>query len=319
MKHGSITRHLFAAAVAGGALVGHGPAHAADKLTVMLDWLVNPDHAALIVAQEKGYFAEAGLDVELIAPADPNDPPKMVAAGKADLAVDYQPQLQMQVGEGLPLARIATLVATPLNCLMALKDGPIHSIADLKGKKVGFSVAGFEDALLGAMFEKNGIALKDVTLVNVNFTLTTPVIEGQVDAVIGAFRNVEVNQMALAGHPARAFYPEEEGVPAYDELILVANKDKLADPRFKRFVGAVERATLFVENHPDEAWALFIKNHKDLDDDLDKRAWADTIRRLDADPAALDRDRYTKFAAFLTARGLLNNPPPVESYAVEPR
>jgi len=319
MKHGSITRHLFAAAVAGGALVGPGPAHAADKLTVMLDWLVNPDHAALIVAQEKGYFAEAGLDVELIAPADPNDPPKMVAAGKADLAVDYQPQLQMQVGEGLPLARIATLVATPLNCLMALKDGPIHSIADLKGKKVGFSVAGFEDALLGAMFEKNGIALKDVTLVNVNFTLTTPVIEGQVDAVIGAFRNVEVNQMALAGHPARAFYPEEEGVPAYDELILVANKDKLADPRFKRFVGAVERATLFVENHPDEAWALFIKNHKDLDDDLDKRAWADTIRRLDADPAALDRDRYTKFAAFLTARGLLNNPPPVESYAVEPR
>jgi len=300
------------------AMVAASPARAADKLTVMLDWLVNPDHAALIVAQEKGYFADAGLEVELIAPADPNDPPKMVAAGKADLAVDYQPQLQLQVNEGLPLVRIATLVATPLNCLMVLADGPIKSIADLKGKKVGFSVSGFEDAMLGAMFEKNGLALKDVTLINVNFALTAPVIEGQVDAVIGAFRNVEVNQMALAGHPARAFYPEEEGVPAYDELILVANKDKLADPRFKRFVSAVERATLYIENHPSDAWALFIKNHKDLDDDLNKRAWADTLPRLAADPAALDHDRYARFGAFLVARGLVKNLPPVDSYAVEP-
>jgi len=294
-------------------------ASAADKLTVILDWLVNPDHAALIIAQEKGYFAEAGLDVELIAPADPNDPPKLVAAGKADLAVDYQPQLQMQVNEGLPLVRIATLVATPLNCLMTLESGPIKSIADLKGKKVGFSVSGFEDVLLGTMFAKNGINPKDVTLVNVNFALTAPVIEGQVDAVIGAFRNVEVNQMALAGHPARAFYPEEEGVPAYDELILVANKDKVADPRFKRFVAAIERATLYTENHPAEAWALFIKNHKDLDDDLNKKAWADTLPRLATDPAALDHDRYARFAAFLAAQGLIKNPPAVETYAVEPQ
>ncbi len=158
-----------------------------------------------------------------------------------------------------------------------------------------------------------------MTLINVNFTLTAPVIGGQVDAVIGAFRNVEVNQMALAGHPARAFYPEEEGVPAYDELILVANKDKLTDPRFKRFVAAVERATLYIENHPSEAWALFIKNHKDLDDDLDKKAWSDTLPRLAADPAALDHERYARFAAFLAARGLVKNLPPVESYAVEPR
>jgi putative hydroxymethylpyrimidine transport system substrate-binding protein len=300
-------------------VIAVSPAAAADKLTIVLDWLVNPDHAALVVAQEKGYFAEANLDVDLIAPADPNDPPKLVAAGKADLAVDYQPQLQMQIGEGLPLVRVATLVSTPLNCLMVLNDGPIKSIADLKGKKVGFSVSGFEDALLSAMFEKNGIALTDVTLVNVNFTLVPPVLAGQVDAVIGAFRNVEVEQMAVAGHPARAFYPEEEGVPPYDELILIANKDKAADPRFKRFVAAVERATLFIENHPAEAWFLFIKNHKDLDDELNRRAWAATLPRLAADPAALDHARYARFAAFLEQRGLVKTLPPVESYAIEPR
>ncbi|MDE0729010.1 MAG: ABC transporter substrate-binding protein, partial [Alphaproteobacteria bacterium] len=96
------------------------PAKAADKLVVILDWFVNPDHATLLVAQEKGYFTAAGLEVELIAPADPNDPPKLVAAGKADLAISYQPQLHVQVDQGLPLRRIATLVSTPLNSLVVL-------------------------------------------------------------------------------------------------------------------------------------------------------------------------------------------------------
>jgi len=308
-------RHALAAAALLVAAVQ--PASAADKLTVVLDWFVNPDHAALVVAQEKGFFAEAGLDVELIAPADPNDPPKLVAAKKADLAVGYQPQLQMQVGEGLPLVRVATLVATPLNSVVALARGSVKSIADLKGKKVGYSVAGFEDAILAAMLEKNGLTLKDVTLVNVNFTLSPSVISGQVDAVIGAFRNFELNQMALDNHPGRAFYPEENGVPAYDELILLAHKDRVKDAKLRRFVDAVEKATFYIQNHPEEAWYLFIKNHKDLNDTLNQRAWAATLPRLEASPAALNKARYERFATFLKDRGLIKKALPVEAYGVE--
>ena len=147
-----------------------GPAAAAEKLTVILDWFVNPDHGPLIVAQQKGFFREAGLEVELIEPADPNDPPKLVAAGQADLAVSYQPQLHLQAAAGLPVARIATLVATPLTTLLVLRDGPIKGIADLKGRKVGFSVGGFEDAILGAMLTRHGLKLADVELV-MNFHL----------------------------------------------------------------------------------------------------------------------------------------------------
>ena len=102
----------------------------AEKLTELLDWFVNPDHAPLFVAQEKGFFKARGLDVEFIAPSNPNDPPKLVAAGQADIAVSYQHQHQVQVAEGLPLTRIATLVATPLNSLVVLKDGPIKTIGD---------------------------------------------------------------------------------------------------------------------------------------------------------------------------------------------
>lgn len=136
--------------------------------------------------------------------------------------MSYQPQLHLHAAEGLPLVRIGTLVATPLNSLVVLRDGPIETIADLKGRKIGFSVGGFEDALLGAMLARHGLSLADVTLVNVNFSLSPALIAGQVDAVIGAFRNFELNQMDIVKHPGRAFFPEEEGVPAYDELIVVA-------------------------------------------------------------------------------------------------
>ena len=117
-----MTRFTLAAAFA---LLAQ-PALAQDKVSLILDWFVNPDHAPIIIAQEKGFFTDEGLEVEVIAPADPADPPKLVAAGKADYAITYQPQLHLQVHEGLPLKRIGTLIATPLNCLMVKADGPIQ-------------------------------------------------------------------------------------------------------------------------------------------------------------------------------------------------
>lgn len=309
-------KHLFTAGLIAAGLMTSLPALAQDKLSVMLDWFVNPDHAPLVVAQEKGFFKDAGLEVTLTAPADPNDPPKLVAAGGTDIAVSYQPQLILQVAEELPLVRIGTLVSTPLNSVVVLRDGPVKTLKDLKGRKVGYSIAGFEDALLGAMLEKQGLSLKDVELVNVNFSLSPSLLSGQVDAVVGAFRNFELNQMEIEKHPGRAFYPEEEGVPPYDELILVARKDKANDPRFKRFLAAVERATLYILNHPEESQAAFVKGRPELNDELNRRAWADTLPRFAHSPAALDAERYTRFAEFLKARGLIKAVAPIDQYAV---
>jgi putative hydroxymethylpyrimidine transport system substrate-binding protein len=299
------------------ALLATSPAGATERLTVLLDWFVNPDHAPLIVAQEKGYFTDAGLEVEMIAPADPNDPPKLVAAGRADVAISYQPQLHIQVNEGLPLVRFGTLVATPLNSLVVLDGAGIESVADLAGKTVGYSVGGFEDALLGAMLAEHGLELADVELVNVQFALTPALLSGQVDGVIGAFRNFELNQLEIEGSAGIAFYPEEEGVPPYDELIYVARDDRLDDPRLGRFLDAVELGTQYVLNHPEESLALFIAAYPELDDELNRRAWWDTLPRLALRPAAHDRARYARFAAFLEKQGLIGDPPPVETYAVE--
>lgn len=291
---------------------------AAEKVTILLDWFINPDHGPLFVAEELGLFAEQGLEVELIEPADPSAPPRLVAAGQAELAISYQPQLHIQVNEGLPLVRVATIVATPLNTVVALADGPIQSLADLKGKKVGFSVGGFEDAVLGAMLSGVGLGLDDIDLINVNFSLSPSLYSGQVDAVVGAFRNFELNQMDIAGRPGIAFYPEENGVPGYDELILVAAQDGIDNPSLPKVIAAMEAATQYMVNNPQHAWELFIKGREELlDNELNRRAWRDTLPRFALRPAAMDTGRYERFEAFLLDQGLINETTPIGDYAVQ--
>ncbi len=299
------------------ALMAATPAMATDKLTLMLDWFVNPDHGPIIIAEEKGYFAEQDLEVEVIAPADPSDPPKLAAAGKADLAISYQPQLHLQIHEGLPLVRVGTLVSTPLNCLLVQDDGPIGTIADLKGKKVGFSVAGVEEAVLNAMFAKHGMTIDDVEMVNVNWSLSPALMTGQVDAVIGAFRNFELNQMDIEGVKGRCFYPEEEGLPSYDELIYVANPELMDKDVIVRFLAATEKAVQYIVNHPEESRDIFIGTSKELDDELNRLAWVDTLPRFALRPAALDAGRYARFEAFLKDSGLAPSVNPVSKIAVD--
>src|SRR3990167_8224434 len=132
------------------------------KLTVILDWFPNPDHAPLIIAQQQGFFKQEGLDVELIGPSDPTDPPKWVAAGKADIGITYEPELMEQIDQGLPLIRIGTLIDKPLNCLVALKESGIKTVADLKGKEIGSTNGGLSSILVKTMLAKQGLSSKDV-------------------------------------------------------------------------------------------------------------------------------------------------------------
>lgn len=294
-------------------------ASATEKLTVLLDWFVNPDHAPLVIAKEDGIFERFGLDVELVAPADPSMPPRLVAAGQADIAITYQPDFLMQRNEDLPLVRFGTLVETPLNALIVLQDGPITQLSDLKGKRVGYSVATIQTAYLGAMLDSVGLTADDVTLVNVNFNLVSALLAGQIDAAIDGYRNFELTQLEIEGRPGMAFYPEEHGVPVYDELIYVAHEDRRDDPLLAKFIAAVEEATIYITNHPEAAQATFMASHPDLDDELNRRAFDLTLPRFAKRPAALDVGRYERFAEFLKSYGLIDTIEPVESYTVVPR
>jgi putative hydroxymethylpyrimidine transport system substrate-binding protein len=226
--------------------------------------------------------------------------------------------LHLAVDQGLPLLRVGTLVATPLATLTVLRDGPIRTLADLRGKRIGYSVAGFEEVVVGSMLETVGLRLADVRLINVNFALSSALMSGQVDAIVGGYRNFELHQLDIEGRPGRAFYPEQHGLPAYDELIWIAHRDRARDPLLRRFIDATEAATHFLVNNPEESWRMFIAGpRRELDNELNRRAWASTVNRFTFTPAALDRNRYERMARFLAERRLIRAVPPLDSYAVE--
>ncbi|MDA0145618.1 ABC transporter substrate-binding protein [Vibrio sp. RW] len=310
------TKLVGAVALLASLVSGHALADSEQKkLTLMLDWFVNPNHGPIVIAQERGYFADQGLEVEIQEPADPSTPAKLVAAGKVDLAVTYQPSLTMDVAAGLPLVRASTLIATPLNTLMVLDNGKNDSLADLKGKKIGISIAGNEEATIGTMLAQENIAFTDVQTINVGWALSSSLASGKVDAIWGGLRNFETNQLALEGFKAKAFFPEEHGVPAYDELIFVANAKQRDDEAIKAFNKALEQATTYIVNHPQESWREFVAYSPDtLNNELNQRAWNDTLTRFALRPSAVDMKRYDDYAQFMFDKGIIKSLPKTADY-----
>ena len=285
------------------------------KVTLMLDWFVNPNHGPIIVAQQRGYFKKQGLNVVIQEPADPSMPPKLVAAGNIDLAITYQPNLIIDIAEGLPLVRSATLIATPLNTLMVLDNGKINSLSDLKGKKVGIAISGSEEAIIGKMLETVNVSYDELEIINVGWALSASLASGKVDAIWGGLRNFETNQLALEGFKSKAYFPEEHGVPAYDELIFVANAKKYDAAMISAFNKALEQATTYIVNHPQAAWNEFVSYAPDtLNNELNKRAWRDTLTRFALRPAAIDLKRYDDYAQFMFDNKLINSLPKAKDY-----
>lgn len=286
-----------------------------EKLTVILDWFPNPDHAPLIIAQQQGFFKEQGLDVELIGPADPTDPPKWVAAGKADLGITYEPEFMEQVDQGLPLIRVGTLIDKPLDCLVTLSDSRIKTVADLKGKQIGSSLGGLSNVMLKVLLEKQGLSEKDIELVNVRYNLTQALLSHKVDAVTGLMRNVEVPMLESQGHHVETFFPEENGVPTYSELIFISNLSKEHDSRFPRFLAAVQKAVAYLDTHPKETWQQFAKQYPESNNAANRESWFATIPYFAEDPANFDHADWQHFAEFMQHNQLIKKIQPISRYA----
>lgn len=297
-----------------------GPTFATDKqkpLIVVLDWFINPNHAPLFVAEQEGFFAKQGLEVKFIPPADTSEGEKMVAVNQADIAVTYQPALMYKVSSGLPLIRFATLINMPLNALVVLKNSSIHTVKDLKGKRIGYSTPGLDNILLTPMFKNTGLDIKDIELLNVKFNLTQALLTGKIDGFTGAMRNFEPIAIELSGSSVRTFYPEKYGFPNYDELILVTNKNKINDPNLVKFTKALKQGVAYLQKNPQKCWEKFAKNHPELNNTLNEKSWFLTLPYFAYDPAKLDKTRYQKLANFMYKENLIPHIPDIDSYTTE--
>ena len=292
-------------------------------VTVALDWYINPDHAILLVAQAKGYFQQNGLKVQFVSPTESSVPEKLVALNQADVAVSYQSQLLLDVSAGMPLVRFATLINHPLDCITVLSNGPIHQISDLKGKTIGVATGTLTNALMQAVLAHNGVSLDQVHLVSVGMDLTSALEDHNVDATMGMMRNVEPVEMKQDGFETRLFFPENNGVPNYDELILLVNQSNLHQPWLKPFVRALQEAADEIQKHPQASWSLIAKTYSNIlatTPEMKKTnhaIWNATLPYLAPHPGVLNVQQYQKFEQFMVDQHLLKKSIPLDTYAVD--
>jgi putative hydroxymethylpyrimidine transport system substrate-binding protein len=209
------------------------------SVQVVLDWVPNPDHLALYETQAKGYFEQAGLKVKLQPPSNVADVAKLVATGKTPLGISYEPDTIIAGASNLPVTAVAALVPTALNSLIAPAKSGIKAAGDLRGKSVGTPGIPSDDVFLKAIAKQNGFKTSDIKKVNVGAGLLPAVISGKVDAIIGGYRNIEAIQVKDRGLNPTVIPVTEAGVPHYDELVVLANSDKLkSDAKYRATVKA---------------------------------------------------------------------------------
>jgi putative hydroxymethylpyrimidine transport system substrate-binding protein len=239
---------------------------ATRSLTLMLDYLPNPDHVGLYAALADGGFGRAGLRVKVQTPSDPAAPLKLLEAGKVDLAISYEPELLIARDKGAQLVSVGAVAQVPLTSLMSLKRG-IDGPRDLRGGRVGTAGIPYQSAYLQTILQRAGVPVDSVKETNVGFNLVPAMLSKRVVATLGAFWNVEGVQLQRAGRRPHIIRMEQVGVPTYDELILVARKDTLAErgDDVRAFVQALARGYEAARADPAAATDALVRAAPDLD------------------------------------------------------
>jgi putative hydroxymethylpyrimidine transport system substrate-binding protein len=242
----------------------------AKPFTVALDFFPNADHAALYTAIAHGDFRAAGLDVQPQAPSDPSAPLKLLAAGKVDMAISYEPELLLARDQGLKLVAIGALVQRPLTSIIALPAAHITSVSDLAGKTVGTAGIPYQSVELQSALQHAGVNPASVKEVNVGFNLVPAMLSGKVDATLGGFWNYEALQLGMLHKNPVTIPIDRAGVPSYNELVLVVREDE-AHTRgedLRAFMQALTQGEHQVRADPAAAAALVVKANPSLEGKL---------------------------------------------------
>ncbi len=294
-----------------------------EDFSIVLDWYPNAVHSFIYVAIEKGYYAEEGLDVHVEFPANTNDAITMTAAGKADAGLYYQPNIiSTAVNQDIPIRILGTVVQHPLNIVMSMKDSNINGAKDLKDKIIGYPGTTDNEYFVKAMMEHNGLSYEDTTMQDVGFDLNSALISGNVDAIIGAYINHEYPSLLQEGYDVTYFDITKEGVPDYEELVLVTGENQAQNESDKlaRFIRASKKGYQDMVDDPEGSLQILLDNQDEanypLNPDIETASMEILLPLMASDATGfleVNKESWQKTADWLLKMGLLNQAADIDS------
>jgi putative hydroxymethylpyrimidine transport system substrate-binding protein len=243
-----------------------------ERVDLMLDYLPNADHAGIYAAIGSGEFKAAKLDVRPRTPSDPSAPLKLLAAGKADLAISYEPELLLARARGADLVSIGALVQKPLTSIISIGHKPIRRPAQLEGRRIGTAGIPYQDAYLKTILRQAGADPARVKPINLGYNLVPALLTKRVDAVLGMFWNVEGVELQQRRKKPVILRMDALGVPTYDELVVVARAGDVRSrgPLLRRFMRALARGHERVRRNVGTGVAALVKADPGLDPALER-------------------------------------------------
>lgn len=234
------------------------------QMSMMMDWLPYFSWAPFIAAENEGFFADEGIEVNVIEPPSVADPIKLLVTNKVSFAISYVPALYSARDKGIPVKGIAALQRNLSAQLYWLPDTPIKSVADLKGKTIALTAKLDERAYVKALLASAGLTLKDVTTVNPGWASSRLLIDGKVDATHGVVTNPA--SVAGLGGPSslKSFKYRDHGVPNYPWLVITSTDSFLAkNPAATcRFLRAASRGADVAVGRRSKTQALAVEINK---------------------------------------------------------
>jgi len=287
------------------------PKEAEYRVEITLDGYPGPETAGIFMAEERGYFADRGVDVKITSPITPDNVVEYVTQGFVALGISHQPQVLLAKEKGASIVAVASLVRRPTMALIWLEKSGIRNLADLKGKTIAVVDFAFEEELLGSLLAQAGLSLRDVEVKQVGYRLLPALISGRVDAVFGGSGNVEGVELQALGLDPVITPVQRSGIPSYDELVVIARRGRLArDPRpIRAFIAAVARGTAAAREDPEAAAKAIEAARKELENigrrERPAEAEVEATLPLLSPASPVDPRRVGRLANWMRGQGLL--------------
>ena len=239
------------------------------KVTLVLDWTPNTNHTGLYVAQEKGYFEENGLDVEIIQPSE-TAALQLVAAGTAQFGIDFQESLTFARDEGVPVVSIGAILQHNTSAFAAPVDRGITSAKDFEDKTYGGWGMDMETATIRYLMEQQGADFDKVNMLTIGDTdVITAMQMNSIDfawiyegweGMNAKLQDVDLDYVPLGDDPIFDYYTP----------IIVTSEDMIANDNdtVAKFMDAVVKGYTFAAENPDESADILLQYAPELDADL---------------------------------------------------